>query len=84
MYPLIMAVGGADINGEPGPSKTNSSLHSARSRVALSWCIDEDPHKPLRDDVRLLGTLLGQTIEEQDNGTLQRTVVPATRLSSTR
>ena len=22
----------------------------------------EDPHKPLRDDVRLLGTLLGETL----------------------
>jgi phosphoenolpyruvate carboxylase len=26
---------------------------------------EDDPHKPLRDDVRLLGTLLGDTLREQ-------------------
>ncbi|MCP3978542.1 MAG: phosphoenolpyruvate carboxylase [bacterium] len=26
---------------------------------------EDDPHKPLRDDVRLLGTLLGETLKEQ-------------------
>ena len=26
---------------------------------------EDDPHKPLRDDVRLLGTLLGDTLRQQ-------------------
>ncbi len=30
----------------------------------------EDPHKPLRDDVRLLGTLLGQTLRRQEGEAL--------------
>ncbi len=34
----------------------------------------EDPHKPLRDDVRLLGTILGQTLEEQGGPQLLDTV----------
>ena len=34
----------------------------------------EDPHKPLRDDVRLLGSLLGETLRTQDDGTLLATV----------
>jgi phosphoenolpyruvate carboxylase len=28
-------------------------------------CDEDDPHKPLRDDVRLLGTLLGDTLRQQ-------------------
>ena len=28
--------------------------------------LHEDPHKPLRDDVRLLGTLLGEALQRQD------------------
>jgi len=34
----------------------------------------EDPHKPLRDDVRLLGELLGEALRTHEGGTLFETV----------
>ncbi len=41
----------------------------------------DDPHKPLRDDVRLLGQLLGQTLEEQAGAELLETVESLRRLA---
>src|SRR6185295_12409577 len=32
--------------------------------------VGDDPHKPLRDDVRLLGTLLGETLRRQEGEAL--------------
>jgi phosphoenolpyruvate carboxylase len=40
-----------------------------------------DPHKPLRDDVRLLGDLLGDTLRAHDGNTLFRTVERVRALS---
>jgi len=36
--------------------------------------VTDDPHKPLRDDVRLLGTLLGETLRRQEGDSLFRRV----------
>jgi len=36
--------------------------------------VPDDPHKPLRDDVRLLGDLLGETLRAQEGEDLFRTV----------
>jgi phosphoenolpyruvate carboxylase len=40
-----------------------------------------DPHKPLRDDVRLLGGLLGETVRAQAGDTVFQTVERVRRLS---
>ncbi|MGE3275915.1 MAG: phosphoenolpyruvate carboxylase [Vicinamibacterales bacterium] len=40
-----------------------------------------DPHKPLRDDVRLLGSLLGQTLQEREGEDLYQTVERVRALS---
>ena len=36
--------------------------------------MDADPHKPLREDVRLLGELLGETLKEHAGERVFRTV----------
>lgn len=41
----------------------------------------DDPHKPLRDDVRLLGDLLGETLRSQEGDALFETVETVRRLS---
>ena len=56
--------------------------------------VAEELPKPLRDDVRLLGEVLGETLRRQENHALYETVercgrwrrvrVAATRLTSTR
>src|SRR5688500_11609342 len=43
-----------------------------------------DPHKPLRDDVRLLGELLGETLRRQESEQLFQTVEPVRRLAQSR
>src|SRR4051812_13583882 len=41
-----------------------------RSAVHADLPPDDDPHKPLRDDVRLLGTLLGDTLRRREGDAL--------------
>jgi phosphoenolpyruvate carboxylase len=36
--------------------------------------MESDPHQPLRDDVRMLGALLGATLREQEGDELFRLV----------
>ena len=36
--------------------------------------MEADPHKPLRQDVRLLGELLGETLREHEGARLLETV----------
>jgi phosphoenolpyruvate carboxylase len=43
--------------------------------------MDPDPHKPLRDDVRLLGGLLGETVRAQAGDGIFQTVERVRRLS---
>ena len=46
----------------PPAAASDSTLHA------------DDPHKPLRDDVRLLGTLLGETLRHQEGEALYERV----------
>ena len=41
----------------------------------------EDPHRPLRDDVRLLGRLLGETLRSRGDAGLFETVERVRKLS---
>jgi phosphoenolpyruvate carboxylase len=64
----------AERPGRVSRKRLRDGLGGVRMGVRYREHVKGDPHKPLRDDVRLLGSLLGGTLQTHDGEGLLRTV----------